>query len=110
MDPAEPAARRIAERGREALEAWLRPVFAEAAARPGSGPRPEPEQLERLVQEAADHADGVLWRRALAEVARSELEIGLGEAAVHRPCGAQAMLGVIGRLSWEGITGLELPG
>ncbi len=97
MDPAELAARRIAQRGREALEAWLRPVFAEAATRPGSGPRLEPEQLEAMVREAADHADGVLWRRALAEVACHELEIGLGEAAEHPAVRrAQEMLGVPG--------------
>ena len=83
MDPAELAARRIAERGRDALVVWLRPVFAETIASSGASETIDAVGLERMVQAAADRADGVVWRRALAEVATRELEIGLGEAAEH---------------------------
>jgi hypothetical protein len=81
----EEAARRIADRGRDALVARLRPTFAQTAASHAHlvlvpiGP----QDLERMVQEAADRADGVLWRRALAAVAVEELGISLTEAIFH---------------------------
>jgi len=81
----EQAARQIADRGRAAVVKRLRPVFEQAAASHAHlvlvpiGPA----DLERMVQAAADRADGVLWRRALADVAVDELGIGLGEAIAH---------------------------
>jgi hypothetical protein len=81
----EEAARRIADRGRDALVARLRPAFAQTAASHAHlvlvpiGP----QDLERMVQEAANRADGVLWRRALAAVAVEELGISLTEAIFH---------------------------
>src|SRR5437763_12571878 len=47
-----------------------------------------------MVQRAADHADGLQWRRALASVATQELGIGLGEALGHPAVErAQAIVG-----------------
>lgn len=88
-------ARRIADRGRDALVARLRPVFADAAAEHSElGPLDDAE-LDRMVQAAADRAGGALWRRALADVAMDELEIELVDAADHPAVRrAQAMLGV----------------
>jgi hypothetical protein len=79
----EQAAERIAERGREALVARLRPAFEEAAAAHADVLELTPEQLEEMVQKAADRADGLQWRRALASVACEELRIPLSEALGH---------------------------
>jgi hypothetical protein len=79
----EQAASRIAQRGRDALLARLRPAFHEAAAAHADLLELSDEQLEELVQRAADEADGLQWRRALAAVAAEELEISLGEALGH---------------------------
>jgi hypothetical protein len=47
-----------------------------------------------MVQRAADRADGLQWRRALASVATEELGIGLGEALGHPVVAkAQALVG-----------------
>ncbi len=81
----EQAARRIADRGRDAVVRRLRPMFADAASAHSHlvlvpvGPA----DLERMVQAAADRADGVLWRRALAGLAAEELGLTLGEAISH---------------------------
>jgi hypothetical protein len=82
-DTLEPTARRIADHGREALVARLRPAFAEAAAAHADVIALDDEQIERMVQSAADRADGLQWRRALAGVAVDELGIGLAEALDH---------------------------
>jgi hypothetical protein len=79
----EQAAERIAGRGREALIARLRPAFATLAAQHADALRIEDRELEQMVQRAADRADGVQWRRALATVAMGELGIGIGEALKH---------------------------
>jgi hypothetical protein len=93
-DTLEHNARRIAERGREALVARLRPAFEEAAAAHADVLELEPEQLDAMVQRAADKADGLQWRRALASVATEELGIGLGEALGHPAVArAQAIVG-----------------
>ncbi len=82
MSDLEDEARRIAGRGRDALVARLRPAFREAAqAHQGDGL--DDQQLEELVQQAADEADGLQWRRALAAVAMDELGLELGEALLH---------------------------
>jgi len=61
----------------------LRPAFDEAARAHADVVKLDPEQLERMVQQAADRADGLQWRRALAAVATEELGVGLGEALSH---------------------------
>lgn len=93
-DALEDTARRIAQGGREALLERLRPAFEEAASAHADVLPLGPEQLESMVQRAADAADGLQWRRALAAVAAQELEIGLGEALGHPAVArAQAILG-----------------
>ncbi len=79
------AARRIADRGRDAVVERLRPLFADAASTHADVVLVPvgPAELERMVQAAADRADGVLWRRALAGVAAEELGLTLGEAISH---------------------------
>jgi len=93
-DTLEPTAKRIADRGRDALLARLRPAFADAASAHAEIMQLDDEQLERMVQRAADRADGLQWRRALAMVASEELGIGLGEALGHPAVErAQAIVG-----------------
>lgn len=95
----EHTARRIAEQGREALLARLRPAFEEAAAAHRDALSLDDEQLEQMVQRAADRADGLQWRRALASVATEQLGIGLGEALAH-PAVARAQA-IVGAPSYE---------
>jgi len=76
-------AERIAAHGREALLDLLRPAFARQAAARADMVEVDRARLEQMVQDAAARADGVLWRRALAEVATVELRIGLGKAINH---------------------------
>ncbi|MHB8657535.1 MAG: hypothetical protein ACYC91_06210 [Solirubrobacteraceae bacterium] len=91
----EQTAERLAEQGRDALVERLRPAFAEAAAAHADVIQLDPEQLEGMVQSAADRADGLQWRRALASVASRELGITLGEALGHPAVArAQTILGV----------------
>jgi hypothetical protein len=99
----EHTARKIAEQGRDALVARLRPAFEEAAATHGEGLNLDDEQLERMVQRAADRADGLQWRRALAQVATEHLGIGLGEALSH-PAVARAQA-IVGAPSYEDALG-----
>jgi hypothetical protein len=95
----EHTARRIAEQGREALIARLRPAFAEAARARSDVLSFDEDQLEQIVQRAADVADGLQWRRALADVATKELGISLGEALSH-PAVARAQ-SIVGAPSYE---------
>ncbi len=83
----EHSARRIAERGHHALVERLRPAFAQVAARHAEVRSLDPDQLEEMVQRAADRADGLQWRRALASVAVEELGISLSEALTHPAVG-----------------------
>jgi hypothetical protein len=98
-DTTEDTARQIAEQGREALLERLRPAFAEAAAAHSDVLTLDDQQLERMVQRAADRADGLQWRRALASVASEQLGIGLGEALGH-PAVARAQA-IVGAPSYE---------
>jgi hypothetical protein len=82
-DVIEDTAQQIAEQGREALVERLRPAFKEAAAAHSDVLPLDDDQIEEMVQRAADRADGLQWRRALASVASQELGIGLGEALAH---------------------------
>jgi hypothetical protein len=93
-DQLEQTAQRIAEQGRGSLVDYLRPAFQRTAAAHAPVVELDAEQLERMVQSAADRADGLLWRRALAGVATDELGISLGEAVGHPAVArAQAIAG-----------------
>jgi hypothetical protein len=93
-DTLDKTAQRIAEKGREALLERLRPAFEEAAAAHADVLELDADKLEQMVQRAADRADGLQWRRALASVATEELGIGLGEALGHPVVAkAQALVG-----------------
>jgi hypothetical protein len=98
-DTLEHTARRIAEHGREALLARLRPAFEQAAAAHADVLKLDEERLEQMIQNAADKADGLQWRRALASVATEQLGIGLGEALNH-PAVARAHA-IVGAPSYE---------
>jgi len=74
---------RIASRGREALVERLRRAYAEAAASNADIVSLEEARIEALVQAAADRADGLQWRRALAQVATEELGVSLAQALTH---------------------------
>jgi hypothetical protein len=95
----ERTAERIAGRGRDALVARLRPAFREAASQHSDVLDLTDEQLEEMVQRAADRADGLQWRRALASIATDELGISLGEALGH-PAVARAQE-LVGAPSYE---------
>jgi hypothetical protein len=82
-DTLEETAQQIADRGREALIARLRPAFQEAAAAHSDVLDLAPEQLDAMVERAVERADGLQWRRALASVATEQLGISLGEALGH---------------------------
>jgi hypothetical protein len=75
------AVRRIADAGREDVVARLRDALSRQAA--AAGIPLDPDELDRQATEAVVHADGVLWRRALAGAAVAELGLGLGEAVGH---------------------------
>lgn len=79
----EETAQRIAGQGRDALLERLRPAFRDAAAAHADVITLSDEQIEAMVQNAADRADGLQWRRALAGVAVQELGIKLSEALDH---------------------------
>lgn len=98
-EPSDQIAEQIAARGRDALIARLRPAFEEAAAAHADVLQLGPEQIETMVQRAADRADGLQWRRALASVATEELGISLGEALSH-PAVVQAH-DLVGAPSYE---------
>jgi hypothetical protein len=74
---------RIAPRGREALVERLRKAYADAAASHSDIVSLDDARIEALVQSAADRADGLQWRRALANVASEELGVSLAEALTH---------------------------
>jgi hypothetical protein len=98
-DTLEHTARQIAERGRDELVARLRPAFEDAAKAHADVLEISPEQLEQMVQRAADRADGLQWRRALASVASEQLSISMGEALSH-PAVARAQA-IVGAPSYE---------
>ena len=104
----ESTAQRIADRGREALLERLRPAFADAARAHADVLDLSDEQIEEMVQRAADRADGLQWRRALAAVASEELGIGLGEALGH-PAVVRAQE-IVGAPSYEdGLAAVAAP-
>jgi hypothetical protein len=90
----ETLARRIADRGQDALVRRLRTAYADAAAAHADLISLDDEQIEALVQSAAERSDGLQWRRALAEVAADELGVSTTEALTHPAVArAQALVG-----------------
>ncbi len=75
------AVQRIADAGRRDVVARLRDALGRQAA--AAGLSLDPDELDRNAVAAVVHADGVLWRRALAGAAGAELGIGLGQAVRH---------------------------
>ncbi|MGH2842874.1 MAG: hypothetical protein ACRDKL_04730 [Solirubrobacteraceae bacterium] len=74
---------RIADRGRELLIEGLNRAYASAAATHADIVSVTPERIEAMVQAAAQRADGLQWRRALARAAVEELGVSLPDALVH---------------------------
>lgn len=109
-DNPEETAKRIAEQGREALLARLRPAFEEAVSAHADVLSLDSDQVEQMVQQAADRADGLQWRRALASIATEELGISLGEA-LSSPVVERAQV-IVGAPSYEeslAKLGIEVP-
>jgi hypothetical protein len=82
-DSEQAAAARIVVQARHELQARLRAAILRRA---GGAPEPvtlEAAQLDRLVDDAAARAGGVLWRRCLAGAASAELGVELAEAVAH---------------------------
>jgi hypothetical protein len=73
----------IAAQGREALVERLRAAYTEAAAAHADIVSLDERRLEALVENAANNADGLQWRRALAGVASRELGVSVAEALSH---------------------------
>lgn len=92
-------AQRLAAQGRDALVDRLRGAYADAAAAHSDIVRLDDARIEQMVQDAADRADGLQWRRALATVAAQELGIELSGALSH-PAVAQAQK-LVGAPSYE---------
>ena len=78
----ETLAQRIAARGRDALVERLRTAYADAAAVHADMVSLDDERIEAMVQSAADRADGLQWRRALAGVAAEELDVSVTGGAL----------------------------
>jgi hypothetical protein len=95
----ETIAHRIAARGRDALVERLRTAYDGAAAAHADLISLDPERIDALVQSAADRADGLQWRRALADVAAEELGVDATEALSH-PAVARAQE-LVGAPSYE---------
>ncbi|HWE58943.1 MAG TPA: hypothetical protein VG228_04540 [Solirubrobacteraceae bacterium] len=95
----ETQAQRIAARGRQALVERLRTAYGDAAAAHADLISLDDERIEAMVQSAADNADGLQWRRALARVASDELGLSVPEALSH-PAVARAQE-LIGAPSYE---------
>jgi hypothetical protein len=95
----ETLAQRIAARGHDALVERLRVAYSDAAAVHADIVSLDDARIEMLVQAAADRADGLQWRRALAGVAAEELDLSIPEALAH-PAVARAQT-LVGAPSYE---------
>ena len=80
-DGLDEAVRRIADAGRQDVLVRLRDALGHQAAT--TGITLDAEELDHHAAEAIVHADGTLWRRALAGAAGAELGLTLGEAVRH---------------------------
>jgi hypothetical protein len=78
---------RIGDAGRLEVTARLREALAAEAVT--AGVALTGGELDHEAAEAVVHADGALWRRALAGAAAGELGLGLGEA-IHHPAVLEA--------------------
>jgi hypothetical protein len=79
----ETQAHQIAARGREALVERTRTAYSDAVAAHADVISLDDEHIEAMVQSAVDRADGLQWRRALADVAAEEFGISATEALSH---------------------------
>jgi hypothetical protein len=79
----------LAAEGRDALLRRLRRAYRDAAAAQSDLVEIDEVQLEQMVQRAASSADGLQWRRALAELAASQLDIDVQDA-LSNPAVARA--------------------
>ena len=79
----ETQAHQLVARGREVLIERMRTAYSDAAAAQADLITLDDEHIEAMVQSAADRADGLQWRRALAAVAAEELGISPTEALSH---------------------------
>jgi hypothetical protein len=79
----ESTAAAIAERGRETLLVRLRRAYSEAAAAHADVLALDEERIETMVQRAAQRADGLQWRRALASAGAVQLGISVAQALTH---------------------------
>ncbi len=95
----EELAERVAAGGREELLSRLRRAYADAAAAHSDIVTLDSSRIEAMVQSAADRADGLQWRRALANVAMKELGVSLADALNH-PSVARAQE-LVGAPSYE---------
>jgi hypothetical protein len=90
----ETQAHQIAARGREALVERTRTAYGDAVAAHADVISLDDEHIEAMVQSAVDRADGLQWRRALADVAAQEFGISATEALSHPAVlRAQALVG-----------------
>lgn len=109
-DSMEETARRIAELGNGALLRRLRPAFDHAAVTYASRITIRGDELEKMLEQAAQRAGAAIWRRALASVAMDELKIGLGEALEHPAViRAQEIVGAP-PLDWAALLAPSEPG
>ena len=95
----ETVAQRIASAGHAALVERMRTTYRSAAAAHADLISLDGERIEAMVQAAAGRADGLQWRRALADVASSQLGISATEALSH-PAVARAQV-LVGAPSYE---------
>ena len=95
----ETVAHRVAARGREALVERLRRAYDDAAAAHADLISLDRERIEAMVQSAVDRADGLQWRRALADVAAEELGVSATDA-LSSPVVARAQE-LVGAPSYE---------
>ncbi|HWD70013.1 MAG TPA: hypothetical protein VG293_07440 [Solirubrobacteraceae bacterium] len=90
----ETQANQIAERGRDALVERMRAAYGDAAAAHADLISLDEARIEAMAQSAADRADGLQWRRALAAVAADALGLSPTEALAHPAVvRAQALVG-----------------
>jgi hypothetical protein len=95
----ESQAHQLAARGRDVLVDRMRTAYSDAAAAQADLVTLNDEHIEAIVQSAADRADGLQWRRALAAVAAEEFGISATDALSH-PAVVRAQV-LVGAPSYE---------
>jgi hypothetical protein len=76
-------AEQLAGQGREVLVEQLSSAYADAATTHADVVSIDQSRIDALVQRAADRADGLQWRRALASAASAQLGISVVDAMNH---------------------------